>query len=272
MKRVYCINENENGRDSLFNRRWFFHGDEKNGCSGGGIELRFFSTKNHYFLWSLEFSKFYSEEYTIHFSFTLPFLIWFSFSWHIPWLENKEWYSRWVGEDKTEVEAFWGKGINSFAQNRKFEIRIFQEYIGISLFALEEYGGSSSKNKKWQEISFDWVSFLLGKIKVSKQMLRQEKVLVPLPEKEYEANCIIYNVSHKRPRWFRKNYYRGEIKCKEGIPVPGKGTESYNCEGDFSYSISTYLGNKNLSIEKSVSKMIGEMVSNVDYKRRRYPI
>ena len=92
-----------------------------------------------------------------------------------------------------------------------------------------------------------------------------EEVDIPMPEKVYKGKLKVYEGIWKRPRWpFEQRILRGDLECEEGIPHPGKGTCSYNCGDDATYGICAPINIKD--------DIIGEFVSGVLDKRRRYPL
>ena len=273
--RVHCINENKNyvRRRSLINIRWFFNSSKKYGNDIGGIELLLFSKETRWLNFKIGFSKMYVDEHTFSTAFCIPFILALYTNWNIPFLEKRKWYSKWLGEDDTIRKVHWGECMTSHARERTLQFNVFDSYASINLFSFDRYETGTIDNYKWQTLSFDWKDFLLGNLKTKKRTLLKEDVLVPLPEKEYAAKCHIYEIVQSRKRWFSKKYIRGEIECKEGIPVPGKGTESYNCGEDCTHSISILLNDVvDYNFKKPISKLIGEMVANVCYKRNSYPL
>ena len=267
--RIFSINDNEDSmyKRGFINRRWVFHSTRPDGHRElGHIELQLFSRSIDHFSLRTEFSKQYESEHTILFSIVIPYVVSFYVCINSKWLEKRKWYSKWLKEDETIVKYSWGSGMKQYASPRILYFNVYCEFININLFSL----GDERSNKKWQCISFDWKKFLLGDMTIKTEVLRKERVEVPMPEKDYEAECVVTRIIRKRPRWFTDTYLRGEINCKEGIPVPGKGTESYNCGEDCCYSISFPL--KEWELDKAVSTLIGKMVSDVYYKRKKYPL
>lgn len=62
-------------------------------------------------------------------------------------------------------------------------------------------------------------------------------VVVPMPEGNYPAVVTVEKRVWKRPRWPWPSHYRTDysIDIPSGIPVPGKGENSWDCEDDAIY-------------------------------------
>lgn len=70
---------------------------------------------------------------------------------------------------------------------------------------------------------------------------RMEMTLL-MPEGGYPVTVRTFSAVHKRPRMpFKKTYHRASVKCERGVPIPGKGTQPYNCDDDAIYS-TTFAG------------------------------
>lgn len=211
-------------------------------------------------------SKMYVSEHTLSGHISIPI---FSFYWNInsTWLENKKWYSRLLKEDSTKVDRPWGEGMKNHAEEYEICFNIHDWSISWKLWKPE--GIWESSWPKWRDGSIELRDSLLGGVAVKERVLREEKVLVIMPEKTYDAEVKIIDHIRKRKRWpFENHILRGEISCEEGIPHPGKGTCGWNCGDDRTYSVSSPVS----SLRRGVSEMMGEMVSSVEYCRKNYPL
>lgn len=110
--------------------------------------------------------------------------------------------------------------------------------------------------------SWSYIDFLLGKASYETETLEQRDTHVPMPEKVYAATVEIFESKWRRPRWFTKRMLRATIEVEGGIPIPGKGTESWNCGEDASFGLTC----KATTVEEAV----GEMVKNCLETRARY--
>jgi hypothetical protein len=73
--------------------------------------------------------------------------------------------------------------------------------------------------------------FFLGRPKYSQVELEAGAVDVVLPDRTYPATYQLFESIWKRPRWpWSKRILRGEIEVAGGIPVPGKGENSWDLD------------------------------------------
>lgn len=113
----------------------------------------------------------------------------------------------------------------------------------------------SSGTPRWRDGSFNFVDFVLGKSVCSTVVLDEKHVLVPMPERSYPATAKLVEFTWKRSRSpFTKRMIRADIDIPAGIPVPGKGENSWDCGDDATYSITT---GEVRSIAEGVGKLVG---------------
>lgn len=132
---------------------------------------------------------------------------------------------------------------------------------------VDPMGSYPRKHGKWRDSSFSFDNFFLGKSTCSKEVLDERDVLVPMPEKAYQAHAKLMRYTWKRPRWFAKSIKRVEIEIPEGIPFEGKGENAWDCGQDATFSMTTGECN---SIAEGVGKLVGsclkERVKNGGWK------
>lgn len=108
-------------------------------------------------------------------------------------------------------------------------------------FWRDPMGGWSSRDPKWQHGSFDFLDFVFGKTKHESRELASEQVLIPMPERAYDATVVIEERVWRRPRWpFAWHRLLGaDVKMdRDPIPFPGKGESAHDCGEDATYSSS----------------------------------
>lgn len=110
---------------------------------------------------------------------------------------------------------------------------------------------------KWRDSNFNFSDFLFGRNECSKEVLEEREVLVPMPEKSYEATAKLMKYTWRRPRWFAKTMKRVEIDVPEGIPHEGKGTCAHNCGRDATFGMTT---GECRSIPEGVGKLVGSVL------------
>jgi hypothetical protein len=85
--------------------------------------------------------------------------------------------------------------------------------------------------------NFSVVDALLGKPVVTKSVVvRDEPVTIPMLEGNYEGTCSIEQVTTGRPRWFGETVRIATVRIENGIPIPGKGENSYDLDEDALYA------------------------------------
>lgn len=119
----------------------------------------------------------------------------------------------------------------------------------------------------------DWERLLKGKSTVTHNTVFKEDktVLIPgaagYPDKEYKLVVKRDNYITHYSRWFDKKWHRWDVGCEEGVNHPGKGTASYNCGEDATYSISFGFGQ--VSSEQEAVK---SFIQSVTKTRETYPL
>lgn len=121
-----------------------------------------------------------------------------------------------------------------------------------------------SSDFKFQNLHVNLLDLLLGNKKYKSEVIKEESIEVYLPEKTYKGKGKYEVYTHSRPRWFDKVYHRVSIEVEEGVPHPGKGTMSYNCDEDALHSYSS----EGKSIEEGIGKFIGQVL----WYRKNYPM
>lgn len=106
------------------------------------------------------------------------------------------------------------------------------------------------------------VDWILGRTKMSMDEGDAIATVVPMPEGQYRATARPYTVTHKRPRWFTRQWHGWKIDVPRGIPYAGKGENSWDCGDDGLWGLSTPAA--------SMDEAIGKVVSTVLERRSRY--
>lgn len=116
---------------------------------------------------------------------------------------------------------------------------------------------------KWWHFNIPYVDILLGKSKCSTVELETHEISIPMPEKTYPAKAIMKEYTWKRARWFDKKILRCEITLKEGIPLEGKGENSWDCGINYTYGVTTGKVN-------DVFEAVGDLVASTLRNRIKY--
>lgn len=98
-----------------------------------------------------------------------------------------------------------------------------------------------SKTPKYRNGHLNIADFLLGPVKYSRKEVEKREVMVPMPERFYRGTATREVATWERPRWpFPTVLSRVDIDLKDDpIPCPGKGENSWDCDDDATYSMST---------------------------------
>jgi hypothetical protein len=191
----------------------------------------------------------------------------FSFAIHIPWLlsvwlevENKftQWFClKFLPTKETDC----GKKYVEAYGSRQFYFSIYRWLVTWKIWA----NGDSWEDtrSRFRDGSFSIDRFFLGEREYEKIVLEEGELPIPMPEKTYIGKYKLTERSRWRSRFpFKKISYHGEFETKEGIPTPGKGTTSWNCGPDATYSLSCPA--------KTKWQLIGAVLESVMRDRYRY--
>ena len=110
--------------------------------------------------------------------------------------------------------------------------------------------------------SFHFLDFFFGEVKHSKNPLFEEDISITFPEKTYSVKAVRSQVTLKRPRGTTKKFIVYDLDCKEGIPFPGKGENSWDCGDDASYGLYTPA--------KNVKEAVDVWIKSIRRKREVY--
>jgi hypothetical protein len=103
-----------------------------------------------------------------------------------------------------------------------------------------------------------------GSRSAAKEPLAGIRTSVPMPEGNYPCIVKLTEDTWTRPRLkaARKLVRRAEVEMLVPIPVPGKGTASYNCDDDATYSM--------CCTARSVAQAVATMAESAMRDRERY--
>jgi hypothetical protein len=130
-----------------------------------------------------------------------------------------------------------------------------------------------SDEPRYRRGSFAWDDLVFGKQTTEREVVRgTERIAIPMPEGVYAGNSTIERFTYRRPRARTLTKTMASVtmdpredKSFRPIPVPGKGTESYNCDEDAIYSTS-------ISVDANATHAdaVAEVVRSVLKTRWRY--
>lgn len=123
-------------------------------------------------------------------------------------------------------------------------------------------GHWSSRQPKWWAFNFCPADFFLGRTQCTVRPVSEHDTVVPMPEANYPARVKIQERIWKRPRWFATKRLESEIDIPNGVPIPGKGTMSYNCEDDAIHG----SGGRYPTVESAVASVVESALE----RRKKY--
>lgn len=116
---------------------------------------------------------------------------------------------------------------------------------------------------KWRDGYFDVADFLLGKNKYTKVEQEPIAATVVLPEGNYPVSVVFFEQTWKRPRWPWVRQNKGaEVNSEQGIPIPGKGENSWDCDEDAYMSVGTSA--------QTVEDAVQDVIKRVNERRLKY--
>lgn len=132
-----------------------------------------------------------------------------------------------------------------------------------------EYGVWKSSTPKYQQGSFDFQDFFLGKSVHLEKGIWYGWATLRLPEGCYQASVKTWTSEWRRPRWYTKRLQRIEFSIKGGIPVEGKGENSWDCGMDAVFS--SCFPMKGL-VEDAANELVNSMMQQRDRRGGTYTL
>jgi len=111
---------------------------------------------------------------------------------------------------------------------------------GISLFGggVCVWLGSDEWGNRPGNYVWDWRHTLIGRGKVEHTVIEERPVRLVLAEGEHQGTGKLIETIWRYPRWFPQTHRSVEIEFEEGVPIPGKGENSWDCGDDAIYAMS----------------------------------
>jgi hypothetical protein len=149
-----------------------------------------------------------------------------------------------------------------YQEGRVTDIRFFDKGVWWQIWHPEH--SWSNQTPRWRHGAWHPLDTLLGDTTYSGREISTSNVLIPMPEGTYPATVALTEHSWKRPRawWTSVQLRQARIEMITPIPHPGKGENSYDCEDDATYSLTTEARNE--------AEAIGAMVATVMRSRQKY--
>lgn len=145
--------------------------------------------------------------------------------------------------------------------DRQIGLRIFDGALWIDLWRDDDKW--DNRNWRTRPIVIHPMDILFGRTKHTQQSISIHEVDVALPEGKYPATVELYYSIWTRPRWpFARKIKRANIELRHGIPVPGKGENSWDLDDDAILSMTCPAN--------TVEGAIGQVVESALRSRRRH--
>lgn len=163
------------------------------------------------------------------------------------------WAHRWLEELTKRSDEKYGSG-------RTIGLSLHGRTLWVALW----YDPMMSKgtDPKWWHMAFDIDRFIKGRAKYSSRVYKSVRTAIPMPEGLYPATIGFTEERWEYPRWFAKVRMGAQIRPDNGIPVPGKGENAYDCDEDAIFCSS--------SSHTTEYGCIGDMVASVMRDRCKY--
>jgi hypothetical protein len=115
----------------------------------------------------------------------------------------------------------------------------------------------------WWHVRITPADLVLGKHVYQAREFVAGDASIPLPEAAYPARIIISEATWTRPRWpWSRRIIRAKIEVEGGIPIPGKGENSWDIDDDAIFSLTTPAA--------TLPAAVAAMVESVLERRLRY--
>lgn len=131
-------------------------------------------------------------------------------------------------------------------EEREISFRIFGGSFWWNLWVSEDWS-SYTKNKTWRKGCWHIVDRIKGKHTYGRELLEVKQYALPFLEGNYNIEVSKYERTDSWPRWFtrkmisfnvRVGYYNEKKEwVSQGVPVEGKGENSWDCDEDATYEM-----------------------------------
>lgn len=194
---------------------------------------------------------------------------------HIEWVvwraEHKGFEIEWPGYDDEAVEISfgllglfavftgWGK-TKRYRESRLVSVTFHDKAVWWNLGAHED-----GRAPRWQRGCFHPLDSLFGRLRpVTLEKRTIDGLCVPMPEGQYACSVTIERRKWKRNRlpWASAKGTYADVKIPAGVPVPGKGENSWDIGEDAIFSL--------WSKARTVEEAIGNVVVDALETRRKY--
>ena len=171
--------------------------------------------------------------------------------------------ARWCASLRIGIASLyvsWPGKYRSYGNDREIEISLHSGSLWWRFWT--EPMSWSSSIPKWRHGNLNFVDMLLGRDKCEHYPIEEHDVLIPMPEGAYPATAKLEQWTWRRPRWFARSLKRVTIDIPKGVPVPGKGENSWDCGDDAIFGTTVQAS--------SIAEGVGMLVGSALRTRIRY--
>lgn len=149
--------------------------------------------------------------------------------------------------------------LGTYGLHRQVGISFDRQSMTVRWDVWSPQGYWSKEIPRWMDGHFCISDAVLGPNEYSEVNLSpMQHIQIPMPEGNYKATCIMQRTTWKRPRWpFPIVVTRAKIEIPDGIPVPGKGENSWDCGPDATYGMTCNAD----SVEAGVARLVESVLS-----------
>src|SRR5664279_501473 len=199
------------------------------------------SQRNDYRRWLYLYTNGHKTSRCI--SFQLGKLRWFGFSFDMDQGEGQlvaavhAWWSLYVTYEGPHVSKLLRKMKGYDGRDTHLYWIPKEHYVSGALW--DDSEGSWEKGKKYRRFHWTYLDTIFGKAKHNLEIVREEDIKIVMPEGTYDGHAKFERRTWRRPRSLRtltREYW--DIDVPKGLPVPGKGENSWDCDDDAIYGSS----------------------------------
>lgn len=130
-------------------------------------------------------------------------------------------------------------------QGRTTGVSIHDGCVWWTLWGNMDCMGNKNKGWPWLGDGWSWVwhvqDWLIGPARYEKEDAKPEASSVIMPEGAYPCTVKVYRCRWNRRFWKGQWYWRSNVEIPGGIPHPGKGENSWDCDDDATFGVSSAI-------------------------------
>jgi hypothetical protein len=147
---------------------------------------------------------------------------------------------------------YWGfEGLNlQFDDERELYVRF---HDGLLAWTVWKSPHGRSRADGWRNETWNVDDFIRGRRQYTSELVERRDVKIPMPEGSYPAVVELRRDTWSRARWPSETIVRAHIEIPNGVPMPGKGENSWDCDDDATFAMTTPAR----TVEDGVAAVVG---------------